>query len=446
MIRATNNSDGPEVVTVTIHGTNDAPVIAGTSDIAGSVSENAPADVPPAQDAPVTGQIVYSDVDAGDTPVASVATVGLVYTPNGGVAGEPPAVLDLTAIRDAFSIAPAGAWTYDASALNLEALGSNDTITLAYTITVSDGTESDDQTVPVTISITGTNDAPVINGDASQTAGSVSENGEPDPKISGEISFSDVDAGDTPVASVVTAAAGIVYTPNGSEESAPLPAGLTESAIRDAFSIAQDGEGPWGWTYDSSLPNLEALGAGDTIELTYTVIVTDDDNATDTVDVTITIVGTDDAPNLLSMSTFSFSEETDPDAQTFIGTDGNDTLLGSPGDDQLFGGYGDDTLQGGDGHDTLEGGEGADDFVFLAGEIDVDNILDFDAGEDSIVLVGFDFDNQNQFSLVEGATPTDSILRFDIGSGHIDIATLSDVVFTETITMMFENPEPVVVT
>ncbi len=98
--------------------------------------------------------------------------------------------------------------------------------------------------------------------------------------------------------------------------------------------------------------------------------------------VTITITGTAEASNLVSMSSFSFSEETDPDAQTFFGTDANDTLLGSPGDDQLFGDYGDDILQGNGGHDTLEGGEGADRFILVAGDMDVDQILDFNTEEE----------------------------------------------------------------
>jgi Ca2+-binding RTX toxin-like protein len=144
------------------------------------------------------------------------------------------------------------------------------------------------------------------------------------------------------------------------------------------------------------------------------------------------------------MSSFSFSEDADPDAQTFFGTDGDDTLLGSPDDDQLFGDYGDDILQGNGGRDTLEGGEGADRFILVAGDMDVDQILDFNTEEDSIVLVGFDFDDSNQFSLVEGATPSDSILRFDSGSGYTDIAVLSDVAYTDPIALTFENPEPVV--
>ena len=146
------------------------------------------------------------------------------------------------------------------------------------------------------------------------------------------------------------------------------------------------------WAFNSGAEAFDYLNNGESLTLTYTVRATDADGVFDDQTVAITITGTDEAPNLLSMSSFSFSEETDPDAQTFFGTDGDDTLLGSPGDDQLFGDYGDDILQGNGGHDTLEGGEGADRFILVAGDMDVDQILDFNTEEDSIVLVGFDFD------------------------------------------------------
>jgi Ca2+-binding RTX toxin-like protein len=61
------------------------------------------------------------------------------------------------------------------------------------------------------------------------------------------------------------------------------------------------------------------------------------------------------------------------EAQTFVGSDGNDrytgtefgdTAKGGKGDDKLFGGAGDDTLIGGLGRDKMAGGEGDDLFVF----------------------------------------------------------------------------------
>ena len=46
------------------------------------------------------------------------------------------------------------------------------------------------------------------------------------------------------------------------------------------------------------------------------------------------------------------------------GDDGNDRLVGGRGNDSLFGGEGDDQLTGGLGRDVLTGGLGADRFIF----------------------------------------------------------------------------------
>jgi Ca2+-binding RTX toxin-like protein len=72
--------------------------------------------------------------------------------------------------------------------------------------------------------------------------------------------------------------------------------------------------------------------------------------------------------------------------------DGNaaaNTLTGNAGDDRLRGEGGRDRLFGGDGDDLLEGGSGADRFFFntnLDAATNVDSILDFGDGNDSILL------------------------------------------------------------
>lgn len=66
-----------------------------------------------------------------------------------------------------------------------------------------------------------------------------------------------------------------------------------------------------------------------------------------------------------------------------------DTIGGLKGKDMLSGLGGDDTLDGGKGNDRLAGGDGADAFVFADKlKANVDKILDFEAGIDTIVLDG----------------------------------------------------------
>jgi Ca2+-binding RTX toxin-like protein len=73
------------------------------------------------------------------------------------------------------------------------------------------------------------------------------------------------------------------------------------------------------------------------------------------------------------------------------GNAGANLLRGGAGNDALLGGGGADTLEGGPGRDRLVGGAGPDHFVFGAPEPQADRILDFDTGEDSIVLLGSGF-------------------------------------------------------
>lgn len=94
------------------------------------------------------------------------------------------------------------------------------------------------------------------------------------------------------------------------------------------------------------------------------------------------------------------------------GHEGYDWLSGGGGRDYLSGGGSSDTLTGGDGSDWLEGGWGRDMFRFDAGQIgavNVDEIIDFNWGEDLIQL------SRSVFTKVTGATYLDST-AFTVGS------------------------------
>ena len=51
-----------------------------------------------------------------------------------------------------------------------------------------------------------------------------------------------------------------------------------------------------GWTYSAANGEIDFLGAGETVQLTFTVTVDDNNGGTDTQDVVITITGTNDVP------------------------------------------------------------------------------------------------------------------------------------------------------
>jgi VCBS repeat-containing protein len=313
-------------VTMQVTPINDAPVIneAG-SGLTGALTENRDTDAVTAGVQMVaTGTVAFSDVDAGDTVAATVtaSAATLAYRADGAQSdSQLPSGLDATALKGAFSITTGGEWTYNATALDLEKLGSGDKVTLTYTVTVTDGDGLTD-TAPVTITLTGANDAPVINEAGSGLAGALTENRDTDAVTegvqmvaTGTVVSSDVDAGDTVAATVTASAATLAYRADGAQSDSQLPSGLDATALKGAFSITTGGE----WTYNATALDLEKLGSGDKVTLTYTVTVTDGDGLTDTAPVTITLTGANDAPVINeagSVLTGALTENTDTDAVT----------------------------------------------------------------------------------------------------------------------------------
>src|SRR6185369_925491 len=159
-------TDGTQqAVTVTITGTNDAPLIAGT--FTGAVAEDG-AGV-------AGGALSISDVDQDNAAVA-FADVGATVGDNG---------------YGSFVLA-AGVWTYtlDNASSAVQALAAGQLVVDTHTYTATDGTQQ-----AVTVTITGTNDAPLI---ASTFTGAVAEDGAG--VAGGALSISDVDQDNAAVA------------------------------------------------------------------------------------------------------------------------------------------------------------------------------------------------------------------------------------------------------
>ncbi|NEO98786.1 MAG: calcium-binding protein [Symploca sp. SIO2E9] len=73
------------------------------------------------------------------------------------------------------------------------------------------------------------------------------------------------------------------------------------------------------------------------------------------------------------------------------GFGGNDLLLGGLGDDVLQGDLGNDIIIGNQGSDLIYGGQGRDVFKFFANEFiegELDVVLDFEQGLDSLIIIG----------------------------------------------------------
>ena len=213
----------PQTITLTITGSNDAPVASATS---GAVKE----------DGQIGGQLAATDADNG---------AKLSYA------------LDKTAPAG-FSVDADGKWSFDASVSEYQHLkaGATQTLNIPFTVTDEHGATSSSS---LTITITGTNDAPIANA----ASASVTED-----KLSvGKLTASDLDDG-----------AKLTFSLNDK-----APAG---------FTLGKDGS----WLFSGFNSAYQNLAAGETKVLSIGYTVTDEHGATSSNTLTLTVTGTNDTP------------------------------------------------------------------------------------------------------------------------------------------------------
>ncbi|MDH4166459.1 MAG: Ig-like domain-containing protein [Gammaproteobacteria bacterium] len=159
-----SNSD-TETVTLTLTGTNDAPVL--TVDTTGGVTEDAAS--PNLTD---NGTLSFTDVDVNDTHSTSASyNTDAVWSGGSLTAGQ------ITAITSGFTV-DGDSWDYSVANSALQFLGAGETITLSFDVKVTDDSgvlASNSDTETVTLTLTGTNDAPVLNTAAIPALASIAE-------------------------------------------------------------------------------------------------------------------------------------------------------------------------------------------------------------------------------------------------------------------------------
>ena len=184
-------------------------------------------------------------------------------------------------------------------------LGRGQTLTLLYTLTATDSHQRAIATTTVTISIDGVNDTPTVivdSGDSdssniSETNSTLSSNG--------TLGITDVDLADTNFSvsksSVVTSG----MTNGLNVNTAALLNMLTVTT--EDFDI--------NWGFNSGNEYFDYLSAGETLTLTYTIAVSDSNNAVTNKTITINITGTNDTVSLNAPATIYYTD-----------TDGNDVF------------------------------------------------------------------------------------------------------------------------
>ena len=319
-----------QTIIITVAGLNDAPV---ASDGSEATDEDTVlnASVPAATD--VDGTVASYALDTG------VAKGTLAFNADG-----------------TYSFNPNGAF---------EELGTGENEQVAFTYHAVDDSGTSSATKTVTITVNGVSNAPTITSGASFA---VKEN----TTAVGMVTATDSD--DTPVYSIAGGADGALFSIDA-----------TTGAL--AFNASPDFENPADADGDNTYAVLVRASDGTTADThAITVTVTDEDGVTikggkkkDIVDGGETVKG----QAMPTMEEDIITGRGDNDKLSGLG--GNDVLNGDDGKDKLFGGDGDDILIGGKKSDKLTGGGGSDSFVFGAKlKSEVEN-QGFDFGFDTMI-------------------------------------------------------------
>lgn len=272
----------------------------------------------------VSGRITFVDQNLGDRPTVSVS---LADAPNyvyknadqQDVTGTLSALQkqDIAATQIDIRVVPDGAnnnngsavWTYTIPDHVFDFLAAGETLTLTYTVLVNNNFAVNPEAFPITITITitGTNDKPVITTSVPVIVfeGGTSVPGGPltsDVPTSGTLTFDDVDLTDTHTVSVKLTSATL---PDGTVPPGPLAA--FQKAMSVAIAAGADSTGDGTGTINWSLADLpvylaDFIPKGEVLTLVYTVTLTDSQGATSQQTITVTITGTD-APAVVWIAT-----------------------------------------------------------------------------------------------------------------------------------------------
>ena len=242
---AVRSTDGTtKDIVITINGANDAAIIEG--DEAASVTEDN------AETLTASGVLTISDTDSGEASFTAETIAGTYGS--------------LTIDAD-------GNWSYSADndQTDIQALGDGDTLNDTLTVRTADGTTKD-----IVITINGTNDIAVIEGDE---AASLTEDDADTLTASGALTVSDTD----------------------SDESS-----FTAETITGTYgSLTIDAEGNWTYEADNNQSEIQALGSDEQLTDTLTIRAVDGT----TKDIAITINGTNDVAQISGDDTGSLTEE-----------------------------------------------------------------------------------------------------------------------------------------
>ena len=279
----------------------------------------------------IGGVVNFVDINPGDLPTVSASRDDTLTTYRNGAGADltlndlqkadiKAVSVDLVVVQNPNNNNNGSAtWTYSVPDNAFDFLAAGETLTLHFNARVDNNFAPFDEftTIPFTITITGTNDVPVITSDqqiqAIHFSGGTGTTGGPLPLLpsdpggpsnvtSGTFAFTDVDLTDThTVTTALTSASmsGTTLDLQSLEDQFPTPFAAFENALTASIVEPTDdstgtGAGTINWQF-ADLPVFLAdfIPKGQTLTLDYTVTVDDGQGGTDTKTVEVTIVGTD---------------------------------------------------------------------------------------------------------------------------------------------------------
>ncbi len=253
-ITVTDSAKGTDTenLVITVTGTNDAAVISGVD--TGSLTEDKLTSRH-SQRLTVSGALSITDPDGAGQSHFQFSPFGehAISDPFGGN----------------LHISRAGGWQYEVDNTNaaVQHLAAGQTGKAVYEVHSADGTSHQ-----IEITIQGTNDAPVLTA-ATTTA---TEDGS---TVTGQMSATDVDTGDTQKYTIARQVAGFTMNTDGS------------------------------WSFDPTDAAYQSLAQGARQQIKIPVTVTDKLGATDTENLVITLTGTDDKPTFTGATTGTVTED-----------------------------------------------------------------------------------------------------------------------------------------
>ncbi|UFS89412.1 VCBS domain-containing protein [Bradyrhizobium daqingense] len=288
---------------VNVEGTNDVPtVVEDSTTPTGAVTEDTSSTTLAAN-----GTITFNDPDLTDTHTASYvlkSTSSSAHLPGFGNGTSHIGTFALAAVNESPGASSRGSvgWTFTLNNNDpvLQSLAEGQTITQVYTVKLDDhhgGTVTRD----VTVTITGTNDAPTVTSSANAAKGSVTEDTGATLSIAGTLAIQDLDLIDTHTAHAVFTSSSASSTLPGFGANANIGTFTIDPSVLE-YSTDTNNGATLGWHFSLANNNavLQSLAKGQTITQVYTVTFTDNHGAQVSQNVTVTINGANDAPTITS--------------------------------------------------------------------------------------------------------------------------------------------------